>query len=221
MGKAIERRTGHYSGGPLDSFEAVGRDALQTLLSEGLLPSHRLLDFGCGSLRLGYWLIRFLDRGRYFGIDPIRKGVEAGLDIVLEKDLERFKVPRFAFNSDCDMGVFETQFDFVVARSILTHTAPGMLHSILKSFSTTCPNGTLIASYWREDSRENYHSVPTRTSGIELCGDNLDLGDERFVAVVRYTLAYIEAAAKSANLSVQELNRPSINKQIWLKFTTQ
>ncbi|MEM1142179.1 MAG: class I SAM-dependent methyltransferase [Pseudomonadota bacterium] len=215
----IEKRTGRYSGGPVKSFEAVGRDALATLLSEGLLPSHKLLDFGCGSLRLGYWLIRFLDEGCYFGIEPFRKGVEAGLELGIGEELQEFKRPRFSFSNENNFGVFDEQFDYVIARSILTHTAPGMLTSILKSFRTTCPAGVFLASYWREDSKSHYHTVPNRTSGIEAVGDSLDIDDQRFIAVVRYTFAYIEAAARSTDLAVEELNRPTINKQIWLKFT--
>jgi len=46
-----------FTGGPLEVFELVGRDAMVNLLLNGLLPAHRVLDFGCGSLRIGYWLI--------------------------------------------------------------------------------------------------------------------------------------------------------------------
>ena len=54
-----------------------GQDMLKLLKRHGLKPSHRLLDFGCGSLRVGRWLIKYLNRGRYFGIDPNTWLIEA------------------------------------------------------------------------------------------------------------------------------------------------
>jgi hypothetical protein len=219
MAKAIEAASGHYTGGPSQSFEEVGRDAFCLLLSQGLLPSHKLLDFGCGSLRIGYWLIRFLDSDCYSGIEPKSTGVRAGLEFAIGKELEEFKRPQFSFRGDNKMGVFETEFDYVHARSILTHTAPGMLASILNSFRETCPHGTLIASYWREDSDLYFHTNPRRENGIEAVGDHLSSDDMRFIAVVRYTFHYMRQAASDAGLSVVEIDQGPINKQIWLKFS--
>ena len=59
---------GIFLGGPAELFETAGRKMLITLLSEGLTPTSKVLDIGCGCLRAGYWLIHFMDRGCYFGI---------------------------------------------------------------------------------------------------------------------------------------------------------
>ena len=59
-----------FLGGPKRDFERVGRLGFEVLLAEQLRPSSRVLDVGCGALRLGYWLMRFLDPGCYFGIEP-------------------------------------------------------------------------------------------------------------------------------------------------------
>jgi SAM-dependent methyltransferase len=217
LGKAIQAKTGHYSGGPIQSFETAGRETLMALLVHGLLPTHRVLDFGCGSLRLGYWLIRFLDPDCYFGIEPVKKGVDAGLELAIGKELADFKRPRFSFNADSNMGVFKLPFDYVVARSILTHTAPAMLATVLNSFRETCPDGVMLASYWRADGPVIHD--PQNVKGIVAVGDELPPDDARFIAVVRYTYAYMQRAAAAAGLSVVELDRRPINKQIWLKFT--
>ena len=59
-----------FLGGPVETFEAIGRLQLITLLRCGLYPDSRVLDLGCGSLRGGYWLVHFLRPERYFGIEP-------------------------------------------------------------------------------------------------------------------------------------------------------
>eukprot|EP01006_Ploeotia_vitrea_P009362 TRINITY_DN21963_c0_g1_i2.p1 TRINITY_DN21963_c0_g1~~TRINITY_DN21963_c0_g1_i2.p1 ORF type:complete len:251 (+),score=15.15 TRINITY_DN21963_c0_g1_i2:96-755(+) len=45
-----------------------GRDVTNFLKSEGLQPHHRLFEYGCGALRNGVHLIRFLDEGHYTGV---------------------------------------------------------------------------------------------------------------------------------------------------------
>ena len=50
------RRSGIWSGGPGDRFEGVGRNTLAAMIKYGLMPEHKVLDAGAGSLRVGWWL---------------------------------------------------------------------------------------------------------------------------------------------------------------------
>jgi hypothetical protein len=212
VARALAGNEGGESAGPHQLFEAVGRDALLTLVEAGLDPSRRLLDFGCGVLRLGYWLIRFLDPDRYCGIEPKRERVELGKRFALTPELLTFKAPRFAYNSDCDMSVFGERFDFVVARSIFSHTAPGLLRASLASFRESSADGAvMLASYWRA-------SGPHALEGGTL-GDQLGDDDQRFMWLVKYSLPRIAELAEGVGLRVTELTtRPPLNRQIWLRF---
>ena len=67
--------------------------------------SDLVLDIGCGCLRGGYWLIHFLGKGCYFGIEPNKEMLEAGTRILLEPELEDLKKPKFDFNSNFDFMV--------------------------------------------------------------------------------------------------------------------
>jgi hypothetical protein len=242
LGKRIAKDTGHYAGGPLHDFEIIGRHTFQTLLAGGLLPSHRLLDFGCGSLRNGYWLMRFLDTGNYYGIEPVEKGVRAGLKHLIGPELEAFKKPTFRFTTDNDIGAFGVPFDYVVARSILSHTCPGMLHQMLKTFASSCPNGVLYGSYWRLDLPDpdsipwwrawerhrpevaRYRNMRVNPASLKenqiyAVGDELPDDDLRFIEIITYSLGRIQSIAAKYGLTVEEdwTFRP-LNKQIWLKF---
>src|SRR5437016_2373816 len=75
-------------------------DALHVamLIREGLYPSSKVLDIGCGCLRGGYWLIHFLDRACYFGIEPDREMLHKGIESLLEPGLLESKQPRFDMN---------------------------------------------------------------------------------------------------------------------------
>lgn len=217
----IVSETSHYSGGPITDFECVGRDAFIALLCNGLLPFHRVLDFGCGSLRLGYWLVRFLDSGCYYGIEPVQKGVEAGLKYAVGNELKLVKRPKFKFIDTCDMSVFGTDFDFVLARSILTHTTPGMLNAVLNSFVESSPDGIFLASYWTTEGKYVIDTSHAEKRGVPVAiGDELPETDYRFINYVKYSFQYMQYAAEKAGLTVETFNDiEPINCQIWLKFS--
>src|SRR4051794_2009669 len=112
-----------FIGGPLFNYEQVGRLGFEVLLKEGLKPSSRVLDVGCGSLRLGYWLMRFLDSGCYFGIEPQRDMLQLGLDEIVEPEVVARADAHFKHNTDFDFSVFGESFDYVFARSVWTHAS--------------------------------------------------------------------------------------------------
>jgi hypothetical protein len=70
------------------------------------------LDIGCGCLRAGYWLIHFLNPRCYFGMEPNRTMLEAGIEKILEPGLIDLKRPRFDCNADFDFSIFGERFDF-------------------------------------------------------------------------------------------------------------
>ena len=154
MSTLIERANrihadGIFLGGRLENFEIAGRKLLVTLLSEGLTPGSKVLDIGCGALRGGYWLIHFLDKGCYCGIEPNIEMLDAGVNILLEPGLMDLKQPRFDHNSDFDFTVFDQRFDFFVALSIWTHTSKAQIQTMLDGFVRNAnPEGAFITTYY-------------------------------------------------------------------------
>ena len=146
--KELERQV--FLGGPPELFETGGRVQLQILLKEGLYPDSKVLDIGCGCLRGGYWLIHFLDQGCYFGIEPHRRELEAGMQSILEPGLMDLKRPRFDDNADFDFSVFGERFDFFMARSIWTHASKNQISTMLDGFIRhSKPGGAFLTSYKR------------------------------------------------------------------------
>jgi len=62
-------------------WDEIGQLQIDFLVSQGLMPHHRLLDIGCGSLRGGVKLIRYLDAGHYAGVDLHESLINAGYEI--------------------------------------------------------------------------------------------------------------------------------------------
>jgi SAM-dependent methyltransferase len=96
----------------------LGRDQFDYLMSRGLKPNHKVLDFGCGSMRVGIWLTSYLNEGSYFGIEPHRKSLEAAAtyEIPLHGLVE--KRPRLLWDDQYSCEYFGDSFDFVLAFSV-------------------------------------------------------------------------------------------------------
>jgi SAM-dependent methyltransferase len=125
---------------------AASQFALLFLL--GLREHHRVLDFGCGSLRLGRLLIPYLAPDRYFGVEPETRLVEAGFAEELGRDARALKRPRFDDNADYDVSVFGERFDFIIAQSVFSHTGAGPTGRALKAFADNLAPGGLIVANW-------------------------------------------------------------------------
>jgi SAM-dependent methyltransferase len=101
----------HYRAyvGPPDRFDLMGASQFNLLCTLRLRDYHNVLDFGCGSLRLGRLLILYLQRGKYFGIDPNRWLIDDALRCELGWDIVSTKEARFSYE-DFDCSVFGERF---------------------------------------------------------------------------------------------------------------
>jgi hypothetical protein len=77
-GPAGFRKLGHreYVGGWWDYMQQLQYNFMR---AQGLKPRHHLWDIGCGSLRAGVALIRYLDRGHYHGVDRGKWLIDRGI----------------------------------------------------------------------------------------------------------------------------------------------
>ena len=94
----------HYRAyvGPPKDYDLVSAMVFNLLTSIGLRQHHRLLDIGCGSLRVGRLLIPYLNQKNYFGVEPNKWLVEDGIANEIGKDLVKIKKPTFSFHTSMD-----------------------------------------------------------------------------------------------------------------------
>lgn len=234
-----------FIGGAKYDFERVGRAGFEVLLTEGLRPSSRVLDVGCGALRLGYWLLRFLDPGCYFGIEPNREMLELGLRELVEPEVVERAGAHFDSGDQFDFSVFGERFDFVVARSIWTHASKTQIDTMLDSFAATCaPRGVLLASYYPAGATfklghrwPRLESLVTRLPLAEISpllaklpspGQAREYRGAGWVGrshqsdepgVTMYSLRSIAAAAARRGLTAQLMPYPVFHHQYWLRVT--
>ena len=137
-----------YVGG---AWEEIGALELAFLRSNGLKASHTLLDLGCGALRGGVHLVRFLDTGRYYGLDLNPHLLEAGYERELVPLGLAPKLPRshLAAADDFDASRFGVRFDYVLCVSVWTHLPLSAIgQSMQRVARVLAPRGKLFATYF-------------------------------------------------------------------------
>lgn len=107
-------------GGQPEMWHHIGKMQYHYLISHGLESHHKFLDIGCGSLRLGQWIIPMLDEGNYYGLDGTEKLIELGIKKEMLHDIVDIKKPHFSFNHEFDFSFIDS-FDFAIAQSVFTH----------------------------------------------------------------------------------------------------
>jgi SAM-dependent methyltransferase len=184
--------------GPPELYSAIGRHQFELLQLCGLSPNHSVLDIGCGSLRAGGFIIRYLEPGKYFGIEPNRNVLRDGITHNLDKATLENKRPTFSYDTEFNLSLFGRQFDFLLAHSIFTHAAQ---HQIKKCFvearRVMSAESVFLANYNRADT--NY-------AGMTWV----------YPSHVAYTFAGISALAQEAELRCLELDREHPTGSLWI-----
>ena len=140
----------HYRSfvGAPQQYDLRGGAQFALLFALGLREHHRLLDFGCGSLRFGRLVIPYLLAGNYVGLEPNTWLVEEGIARQVGHDQIALKRPVFHSFDDFQADRCGTGFDFIVAQSIFSHAGCGIIATALASFGRAlAPDGLALATF--------------------------------------------------------------------------
>lgn len=135
----------------------VGHRQVERLKMHGLLPEHTVFDIGCGNLRGGEGVIRYLNKCNYYGNDISKD--------ILEDARERLgdlavKEPHLYLTNDMEFSEVKGKtFDYVHAQSVLSHMPPGDIEMLFKNLRSIMRPGTIcLFSYLPSKSGEIYPS---------------------------------------------------------------
>jgi hypothetical protein len=126
-------------------WDETARAEMRVLRDAGLKPHHRLLDIGCGCLRLGHLAVPYLDAGNYWGTDASAALMRRGWEVELD-DMARARLPPLQLVEDAVFafpGIPET-IDMAIAFAVFTHLPPPALDTCLASLHARFPNLTAV-----------------------------------------------------------------------------
>ena len=202
LGLGLKPGDPHYRAyvGPPEDYDLVAAMTFNLLTTLGLRQHHSLLDIGCGSLRIARLLIPYLNRGRYFGVEPNEWLIKEGIRRELGETLVQIKQPTFFFSDSPDkITQAKIAIDFALAQSIFSHSGLDLIKGWLSAISRSlAQNGALVATFLigEEDS--------TQTGWI-------------YPDCVSYQPATLERAAADANLRFEILDWKH-PRQTWALF---
>jgi SAM-dependent methyltransferase len=186
--------------GPPEDYDLIAAMTFNLLTTLGLRQYHSLLDVGCGSLRIGRLLITYLNRGKYFGVEPNEWLVDEGIRRELGETLVQIKRPTFFFSDLPDtISQAKIAFDFALAQSIFSHCGLDLIQAWLSAISRLlAQDGALVATFLigEEDSEQTGWIYP---------------------GCVNYRPATLERAAKDVNLRFEILDWKH-PRQTWALF---
>lgn len=154
------RQAGHreYVGGLWDE---VGRLQLRFLRGRGLRRDHRLLDIGCGALRGGVHLVRYLDAGRYTGVDKEPELLRIGAEQELGAALMAAKRPMLLALADFEFDRLPARPDIAWAHSLFTHLPMGHIRRCLANLRPVMARaGVLYATFGECDEPKDNPPEP-------------------------------------------------------------
>ena len=191
LGLGLKPGDPHYRAyvGPPEDYDLIAAMTFNLLTTLGLRQHHSLLDIGCGSLRIGRLLLPYLNRGKYFGIEPAEWLVAEGIKHELGETVVQTKRPTFFFTDSPETVVrAEVSFNFALAQSIFSHCGLDLIRGWLSAVSRSlAPDGALIATFLPSDEDSQ------RVGWV-------------YPECVNYRPATLERAASDANLRFEILD---------------
>lgn len=127
-------------------WEEYGVWQLDGLKQLGMSPSHRLLDVGCGAMRLGVYAVDYLEGGNYYGVDAFPPYIETGRRLAAATGLTK----RFSLlaSKAFEFDRFGVQFDYANAQSVLTHLSGEECHACMAALRKVMkPGGVFFFTY--------------------------------------------------------------------------
>jgi hypothetical protein len=157
LGVDLAAGSAHYRAyvGPPYNYDINGGLQFQLLLDLGLREYSSLLEIGCGSLRLGRLAITYLLPNRYFGVEPNKEILEAGMvenmgAIFDENPFLKLKKPSFDNNSKFDFDFCDRPIDYIIAQSIASHTGVAETDELIGNISKVMhENSIAMVTYIR------------------------------------------------------------------------
>lgn len=180
-----------------DEFDFSAASQFSLLFHFGLRENSKVLDFGCGCLRLGRLLIPFLKKGNYFGYDPNPSLFGQFIEDNFYNEIVNFKLPNLSSTLASD------SFDFVVAHSIFTHTGVDLFEEYMADLKIRLSEkGLLLATFYVSSQKSN------RENGW------------RYKECYAYTDKHIKSVASKNDLICERLNwwHP---RQVWYSFSSK
>jgi hypothetical protein len=149
----LKKGEAHPAIGPASRPVRASSELLDILLAHGLQPQDGVVDYGCGSFRLGKALIEHLEPGRYWGLDVLEDFLTHGMDL-LEPELKAGKRPNARVINEANLAaVRAARPRFVISWHVCSKVPPNRLPDYFGKMLGLLPPGGLLLVHFPETGR--------------------------------------------------------------------
>ena len=142
---------GHNLSG--SAFPLSGQKTFPSLARRyGVGPDDTCVDYGCGTLRVGIHAIRYLNPGRYWGMDISALFLTQGLELI-GSELARTKRPNLRVISAATLvEAAAAKPKFLFSVNVLLHVHPGELSEFMTNILSVIQGNSLavVTGEWTE-----------------------------------------------------------------------
>lgn len=132
------------AGGREDKFGGEGLQHFRTIMDLGVAPGSTIVDYGCGSLRIGQHFIRYLDAGRYWGLDVTDRFFRDGLAL-LDAETVAAKAPHLHVIGENSLALAAAAApDFIFSIAVMKHVPEGELDTYWKNILEMTAGHTVV-----------------------------------------------------------------------------
>jgi hypothetical protein len=159
----------------------------QRMIEYGLKPTHLCIEYGCGSLWAAEPIIRYLDKGRFYGVDLTDEFYEIGRRRLAGLVAER-QVRLGVISEPVLREIATLQPDVLYSRKVLPHVEESALPRYLANVCSVMAPKT-IAILDNTPVRRDDGSITGRRHTVEAMRTHLPAGfrieQERWAAILR------------------------------------
>jgi len=127
---ATESERRHSMAGPVKLWKMKRRFQIEYLKKVGIKSRHYLLDLGCGTLRGGIPIIKYLQKGHYYGVECREQVLDEGKKELIEHNFNH-KEPILILSDNFSSIECKQSFDYIWAFSVLIHMEDKILDDCL------------------------------------------------------------------------------------------
>jgi SAM-dependent methyltransferase len=116
---------------------------IKFLKDQGLKEDDVFLDIGCGTLRGGIPIMKFLNAGNYYGVDIRENAIEEAKNELREEKLTQKIGDLILFDKFENLQI-NTRFNKMLAFSVLIHLSDDILYECLKFVKNNLTDGGVL-----------------------------------------------------------------------------
>lgn len=102
-------------------FGKAGKGVYKLLRAEGMERHSVCVDYGCGSLRIGVHILKYLDPGHFWGLDVTDRFFSQGIDQVGAEIIAQKRPHLRVISAESIREAANAKPDFIVSEAVATH----------------------------------------------------------------------------------------------------